>query len=157
MSMERKQVTLDDIERRLIAEHFEPFHNWLRQLVSLSSAALTLLVGLQSHYIPQRPIALWLLRLCWGSLAIVVLAGVVSLRSEWQTPLDAAKALRKERDLLGDEETARRMVHNADHLPRRFSQIAVRCTFWFFVLSVVTLATFAILNLGAASEQPRIP
>jgi hypothetical protein len=132
----------------LLSLHREPFNDWLRQLVTLSSGALTLLVGLQSHYIPQHPTALWLLRLCWGSLAIAVLAGVVALRGEWQTPLDAYSALRRMRAIHGDAAAAADLMADSGHSPRPVFDLAVRACFWCFVFSVLTLAVFAILNVA---------
>jgi hypothetical protein len=150
--MERKPVTLDDIERRLVEQHIVPFHNWLRQLVSLSSGTLTLLVGLQNHYIPQHPTSLWLLRVCWGCLAIAVLSGLVALRGEWQNPLDAFSALRRKRANHGDAAAAADIEQNSSHAPRFIFRAAVQITFWCFILSVLTLAAFAILNLGVMPQ-----
>lgn len=152
--MERKEVTLEDIERRLIGFHREPFNNWLRQLVGLSSGALTLLVGLQSHYIPQHPKGLWLLRLCWGCLAIAVLAGVVALRGEWQTPLDAYSDLRWMRHTRGDAAAATDLMTNSGHAPRPVFHRAARATFLCFCVAVLALAAFAVWNLG---EVPVLP
>ena len=41
---ERKQVTLEDVERRLVEEHRKPYYDWLRHLITLAVATLTTLV-----------------------------------------------------------------------------------------------------------------
>ncbi len=145
---EQKKVTLEYVERRLIAEHREPFHNWLRQIITLASGALTLLVGLQSHYIPQHPKGLWLLRLCWGCLAGSVLSGVFSLRSEWQTPLSGAMKLRSIRTTLGEDAAMDYVLANPSIVPDRKFAIATRATFYLFCIAVVSVAIFAVWNLG---------
>jgi hypothetical protein len=148
--MERKVVTLDDVERRLVTQHREPFNNWLRQLVTLSSGALTLLVGLQGQYVPQHAKGLVLLRLSWGFLAVAVLAGIVALRGEWQTPLDATSRLRELRGVHGDAAATASLLADDSYRPRRVFVLATEATFWAFVLAVVSLAAFAMWNLGSA-------
>jgi hypothetical protein len=148
--MERNFVTLDDVERRMVTHHREPFNNWLRQIVTLSSGALTLLVGLQSQYVPQHPKGLILLRASWGLLAVAVLAGIVALRGEWQTWLDATSRLRSLRQTRGDAAAAASLSADDSYRPRQIFLVATQATFWAFAFAVLLLATFAIWNLGSS-------
>jgi hypothetical protein len=146
--VERKVVTLDDIELRLLLEHVKPHYDWIRHVVSLCTGSLTLLVSLQTHYVPKAPRSLWLLALCWLLLAGSVFSGLVPLRAEDQTPLDAAKDVRRMRRELGDEETAARLTRNSGFAPRPIFTWARRTMIMSFSAGIAVLTTFAILNLG---------
>jgi hypothetical protein len=146
--MERKLVTLDDIDRRLVSAHVKPYYDWIRRVISLSTVSLTLSVSLQSHYIPkEEPKWVWLLALCWVSLAISVLFGVLALRGEYKTPLDAARELRQSRIDYGDEAAASAAARNPDFKPKDKFKWAQRVMIFSFVSGVVSLAFFAVRNL----------
>lgn len=146
--MERKVVTLDDIERRLVLEHIGPHYEWIRHVVSLCTGSLTVLVSLQTHYVPKAPRGLWLLGLCWFLLAASVLSGLVALRGEDQTALDAAKDLRRMRRELGDEAVAVRLSRNSAFGPRPIFTWARRIMIASFSVAIAALTVFAMLNLG---------
>jgi hypothetical protein len=145
--MERRTVTLDDIERRLVSEHRKPFYEWIRHVVGLSTASLTLLVALQSHYIPNDPKGIWLLAVCWLSLALSVISGVLALRGEYQTPLDAARNLREKRRAHGDAETVAWVARGSGYIPRPIFKWARGVMVCSFLLGVVSIAVFAVWNL----------
>lgn len=144
----RKIVTLDDIERRLISEHRKPYADWLRHVVSLSSGALTLLVGLQSQYVPKIPKDIWILKCCWCFLALAVLAGLYALRAEWQTPLDACRDIQRRRLIHGDEATALYLEGASGHDPRSSHALSRKGAFVAFSSAIVFLTLFAVRNLG---------
>lgn len=146
----RKEVTLDDIERRLVLEYGEKRYNWHRQLVTLSSGGLTLLVSFQSNYVPEHPDFIIFLKLCWGALAISILSGVLALVGAAQTPLDLAVSLRRRRESYGDGETVR-FLNETNGIPQRERipyQVAERLLVGSFVLALLSLSVFAILNIG---------
>ena len=93
MSNERKMVTLDDIERRHLADHRKPYYDWLRHLVTLCIGTLTALVALQGHYVPLHPKLLWALAVCWASLTASIFLGILALRAEYLLPLEAVKKI----------------------------------------------------------------
>lgn len=134
----------------MVTQHREPFNNWLRQLVTLSSGALTLLVGLQGQYVPQHPKGLILLRASWGLLAVAVLAGIVALRGEWQTLLDATFELGRLRQTRGDVAAIASLSTDSSYRPRKTFLVATQVTFWAFAFAVLLLAVFAIWNLGSS-------
>lgn len=146
----RKDVTLDDIERRLVLEYGEKRYNWHRQLVTLSSGGLTLLVSFQSNYVPEHPDFIIFLTLCWGALAISILSGILALVGAAQTPLDVAVTLSRHRENHGDSETARFLnetngISQRERLPY---QVAERLLVGSFVVALVSLSVFAILNIN---------
>ncbi len=145
--MERKTVTFEDIERRLITMHREAYYNWIKHVVTLASGALTILVSLQSNYIPDNPKGLPLLILCWVGLVLSISLGVVALFGEAQTPLDAAKNIRKNRQQYGDAHVANAMEKNSATNPRKNFLYAQKVLPWLFVASLCSLCIFAVINL----------
>jgi hypothetical protein len=143
---ERRIVKLDDIERRLVKVHRKPFHDWIRQIVTLSSGGLTLLVGLRGNYVPHDPKALWTLYVCWISLATCILSGVVCLAYEWRIPLLAAKHVRDMRIEQGEAATIQHVqTHVGPPVPgiAKWSSILTFCS---FCVAVIALTAFALLN-----------
>lgn len=100
--METKNITLDDLERRHMANHLEPYWGWIRLVLSLSTGALTVLVSLQGHYVPMKPVHPWLLVLAWLLLVVSIAAGLWALRWAHLGPLAAARNLRRLRRRAGD-------------------------------------------------------
>src|SRR3989338_1394547 len=145
--MARRTVTLDDIERRHVSQHLKPYYTWIRHVVSLSTAALTLLVSLQNNYVPNEPRSVWLLAVCWGAFAMAVLSGICALHGEWQTPLDAAQALHRRRAVNGDMAVAAEVARNSGFVPRSIYRYARRLMICAFLVGVVSIAAFTIRNL----------
>jgi uncharacterized membrane protein len=70
------------VQREVTERMDAAYRAWLDKVTTLSLAALTLLVSLQSTYVPQNPRGLWLLCAVWGLLAASVLAGLLALFGE---------------------------------------------------------------------------
>lgn len=75
---------LNDVKERVTERYNAAYQAWLEKLTTLSLAALTLLVSLQSTYVPQSPRGGWLLSGTWGLLALAVLAGLLAQFGEAQ-------------------------------------------------------------------------
>lgn len=144
---QRKLVTVEDIERRLVGEHRKPYFDWLRLVVTLALAALTTLVALQGHYVPQNPVAPYLLAVGWVALALTIVAGLFALRSEYATPLAAAREIRSARSALGDQAAAAEITRNPGTGPSPFHKWAVRAMVACFLTALGSICTFAIVNL----------
>lgn len=144
---ERKQVTLEDVERRLVEEHRKPYYDWLRHLITLAVAALTTLVALQGNYVPQSPRFRILLALGWATLAITIVSGLFALRSEYATPLAAVKNLRFMRAEMGDVAAAKHIRQNPGAMPNPFHKWAVRTMVCSFLIALTSVCAFAIGNL----------
>ena len=145
--MERKFITFEDVERRLIEIHRNAYYSWIRQVVTLSAGALTILVVLQNNYVPANPQALLLLKACWVGLALSILAGVVALFGEAQTPLDAVNEIRTDRRSLGDQATAAKLIKNSGTMPRKRYIFAQKILYYTFATSLLLLCAFAVLNI----------
>ena len=144
---QRKRVTFEDIERRLVGEHKKPYFDWLRHVVTLSVAALTALVALQGHYVPEHPRAPILLAVAWAALAITIVSGLVALRAEYLTPLQAVDRIRRIRKIYGDEHAAVSIMTNEGTPPSKYHRVAVRTMVGGFIVALLAICLFASVNL----------
>jgi len=155
MAEPRQELTLDDIQRRHVAEHRKPYYDWLRQIVTLCSGALTLLVALQNNYVPQHPSGLWLLQFCWLSLACSILSGMVALYGESGIHVDAHNRIGRMRRTFGDAQTVAHIQANNSPRVKKVYTIAAKATFYCFVVSVLLLTVFGVVNVGREQQEPR--
>jgi hypothetical protein len=150
MSTDRTVVTLDDLVRRHINDHRKPYYDWLRHLVTLCVATLTALVALQGHYVPRNAHHLWLLALCWVALTGAIFLGMVALRQEYLSPLEAAQRIQDSRAIHGDSKTAILVANRELQVtPPRHHRLAVKLMLPMFFLALLCLCGFAIANMGA--------
>jgi hypothetical protein len=144
---ERKLITLDDLERRHLAEHQAPYFDWIRQVVNLATGSLTVLVALQGSYVPQSPKWRLALLVAWLSLGLCVAAGLFALRWQYRARLVLAADLRQLRVEHGDQRAAalvqagRRMPVPASH------HWAVRAMTAALATAFAALCAFAGVNL----------
>lgn len=145
---ERKIVTLDDLERRGGEQHRKPYFDWIRHVVSLSTASLTALIALQGSYLPSHPRLPVLLAACWVALLTAILLGILALRAEYSVPLDMARKIRNLREAHGDEYATNYMRQNGFETPPWHHRWAVRLMMVAFVFAWSSLCLFAVLNLS---------
>lgn len=146
--MTQKDVTFEDIERRLLKIHRTAYYSWIRQVVMLAAGCLTVLVSLRNSYYPANlPVPL-LLKACWAGLGLSILLGLVALRGEAQTALDAIVNMHNIRDNCGDRRAAHMINQNLLTTSQKSRYIyAARAFYLSFALSLLCLSLFAILNL----------
>ena len=146
--MERKTVTLDDLERRHMENHLEPYYGWIRLVLSLATGSLTLLVSLQGHYVPKQPIYPWLLVLGWVLLGLSIVAGLWALRWSHMGPVVAARNLRRLRNKAGDHGAAVILQRGGGGAAPPASH---RWSIWLmstsFVSALLLLCAFSAVNL----------
>ena len=147
MTEPRKQVTVDDVERRLILEHKKPYFDWLKQVVTLALAALTALLALQGHYVPVKPLYQMLLVVGWVALAVSILAGLYALRSEYSTPLSAAQTLRNIRRGQGEVAAVHHLQAGGGYPPPGGHRASVTTLVICFALALICICAFASVNL----------
>lgn len=146
--MERKTVTLDDLERRHMANHLEPYWGWVRLVLSLATGALTLLVSLQGHYVPKQPVHPWLLVLAWVLLVLSVVAGLWALRWSHMGPLVAARNLRRLRRKAGDAGTVAVLERGGGGaMPPANHRWSIWLMSTSFVGALLLLCAFSAVNL----------
>lgn len=149
MTNDRKIVTLDDLERRGLQEHRKPYYDWIRQVVTLSTAALTALIALQANYLPSQSKAPFLLASSWLALLLTIILGMVALRTEYSSLLESAIRIRSSRQKFGDIETKSLILNGAlAVVPHWHHRWAVRLMVLSFILALCSLCAFAIVNIG---------
>lgn len=148
VQVERKIVTLDDIQRRHVDNHKEPYYAWIRQVVSLATGALTLLLGLQGHYVPLKPQVPVVLAVAWVSLALTVVFGLIALRWSYRAPMAAAEDLRRARRDLGDEKVVQwvRSGQLSARVPASH-RWSVRLMTASFIIALIAMCAFSVVNL----------
>lgn len=152
MSNDRVVVTLDDLVRRHVEDHRKPYYDWLRLLITLCTGTLTALVALQTHYVPRHPQQLWALALCWGALTTSIFLGLLALRAEYLSPLEAAQKIQNSRVTVGERATEILVLNRQFQVtPPWHHRWAVRLMLALFFLALLFLCVFAISNLGALS------
>lgn len=150
--MERTNVTLDDLERRHMASHLEPYWGWVRLVLSLATGALTVLVSLQGHYVPKQPAHPWLLVLGWALLVVSIVAGLWALRWSHIGPLVAARNLRRLRRRAGDAATIAILERGGGGaMPPANHRWSIWLLSTSFVAALCVLCAFAALNLLRAA------
>lgn len=153
---DRKEITPEDVILRLSESHLRPYYAWLRQILGLSSGALTLLVALQGSYIPQHPVGLPLLQWCWCLLALTILSVLVALYGESAIPLAAANELRKIWRDQGYTAIVLYLRNNSTTSPSPIYLCSAQIAICSFALSVVAMMSFAILNLVPPKQEPHV-
>lgn len=145
-----QKVALDSIERSHLAAYGEHVHVWYRQLLSLSSAGLTLLVALQGTYVPATPIHVWALQICWASLALCILFSLLLLWGQAQTRLDGANILRTKRAQTSDQAAVEmlRATGGIYFVERSIFSVARHLQAASFLVAICTLTWFAIANVA---------
>ena len=147
--MDTPEEGLNKIERSHLIAYGEHIHAYYRQFLGLSSAALTILLALQKHYVPQSPVLPILVQVCWASLALCVVLSLLLLWGRAQTRLDAANALRKERRSKTDQAVLEMLrSHNGAWPPeRKIFSVARYLQSASFLIALVSLTWFSIANV----------
>jgi hypothetical protein len=152
MSMEGYKI-IGPIIRTAQERRAKAYQEWLGRLVTLSGGGLTLLVSLQSIYVPHNPTGIWLLHGCWGCLGLAVLSGLLALYGEVQLHdeyrLRIVKRLEESHIpiLQMNAPEAQKIIADIRYEYRSIFVVAMRGCVFSFVLSIVLLTWFAELNL----------
>ena len=153
--MKRENVTLDDLERRHMGNHLEPYWSWNRLVLSLSTGALTVLVSLQGHYVPKVPLHPLLLVCAWALLVVSIAAGLWVLRWSYVGPLVAARNLRRLRHKAGDAGAIAILERGGGGArPPANHRWAVWLMSASFLGALLLLCAFAGLNVLAEARSP---
>lgn len=143
----KKEVTFEDLERRHLHNFQSAYFNWIKNIVSLSVGSLTALIALQGNYLSNSPQLPIFLGTCWSGLLLSILLGVKALWTEAGIHLDQADQIRTMRAQHGDAYTASYLEKNGGVGFPRSHLWSVRLMVASFVLSLVSLCIFAVVNL----------
>lgn len=136
---------LDVVVSKIQNEHRQPYYGWIRQVVTLSFGALTLLVLLQNNYIPSNPKLIWLLLTSWVLFAVSVLSGLLALYGESQIYLDTAHELSKISYKIRANNEDRYV--ETTHKLKPIYGIAFYAMLFCFLSATICLTLFASINL----------
>lgn len=151
--MTQETEGLNALIKRASDRHHKPYYDWIRNVITLSVAALTSLVALQQSYIPKEPKFIWMLALCWIALLCTILSGIYALRSEFMSYLDSIDTLNRMRRNKGEAMAALEIQRSGlTAKPNRWHRLAVKIMQWSFVLALCALSMFAVLNLPGLSS-----
>jgi hypothetical protein len=118
------------------------YHSWLKQILTLSSGSLTILVSLRNQILPEHPQSLILLQLSWFLFALSTILALFAIKGHhillFHTQQDCIRA--------ATDETCEQVAGIAT-VPKAY-QIPGVIVPWVFVLAVVSLSLFGILNLN---------
>ena len=138
---------LNKIEKDLLLRWDKAHFAWVRHIVTLSASGLTLLVGLKNNYIPLNPQYVFLIQLCWASLAASIASGLLVLFGASQSLLDAANHIKAQRAEHGDQQTALSTIDSIGYKPRPIFRKAFHVMVFFFLVSLLSLCVFATVNV----------
>ena len=137
---------LNEAENRHLQQSYDAYQKWIQHLVALSSGGLTLLISLQSHYLPQNPSAIWMLQASWILLAIATISGIVAVYAPAKTHMDAAVSIRIARMEVADPEAYSRVVKEGGTKTRSVYTWSAKVLFVSFVMALISLVAFACIN-----------
>lgn len=148
--MDKKSVTVYDIERRHYIEYTEKLQEWHKHIVTLSTGGLTVLVSFQKNYVPQNAEAIMLIKICWVALAICICCGLMVFFGQAQSRLDAAIDLRRQVNTYGEQAVAERIAatNGLGFMERILFRVARVLLPIAFLVSLVSLVWFAVINVG---------
>lgn len=146
--MTQETEGLNALVKRASDKHHKPYYDWIRNVITLSVAALTSLVALQQSYIPKEPKFIWMLALSWLGFLCTILTGIYALRSEFMSYLDSIDTLNRMRKEKGEARAILEIQRTGlTAKPNRWHRLAVMIMQWSFVIALFGLSMFAVLNL----------
>ena len=91
--MEQKEILPSHVARRLRMESNEAFFSWVKFIITLSTAFLSVLIAFKDNYVPKDPQYIFLLSTSFVCFLLTIFFGVIVLHTEIQTKLDAANRI----------------------------------------------------------------
>ena len=120
----------------------ETFFLFVDRVITLSTGALALSITFRTSFSKAEPILGWILKLSWGAYVIAILAGVSLLFGRAETHRRIAQV---EKEKL--KEPLPPMPYTVTPPPPRWLAKAQWAMVISFLIGIVALATFAMLNV----------
>lgn len=153
----RKIVTVEDVRRRLISEHREPYFNWIKQIATVSGSSLTALIALQSQYIPLNPNLPACLAAALALLLLSLLSALYAGRAEWSVPLERAIEIGRIRRSFGEAAAAEHIARSQGVLPSKGHRRTVAAAQGFLAAAFLLLCVFATANFDKIGSMRQLP
>lgn len=123
----------------------ERHYAWVRQMLTLCTGSLTVLVALHKSFVPESPRCHWLLYITWIGLGVSITIGATILHGE---AVHLRDGVRTEMDaFLKRLETGENKVRVRATAGPRHYDIANRLFLWCLAVSLVSLVCFALFNI----------
>ena len=134
---------IDKLLTEINEKHITAFYSWIRLIITLSSGALTLLVGLQKTYVPQNPEYILFLKASWIFLLLSICIGILASYGEPRSQQDLLKQLKSYRNLSPKD----RNNESIGVEPRKYIQYAQKALPLTFGGALLFLVLFAVFNI----------
>jgi len=116
---------------------------WLRQILTLSSTSLTVLIALRSQLVPEHPQSIWLLQLTWIALMIAIASALWGTAGYHKVLMRLYVSHRR-------AEQIRDQTSEMIPVPRFYLRCGKIAPFAFLV-ALLSLGVFGVLNIGTHS------
>lgn len=132
-----------DLSNQFFEKANAAYYGWVRQMMTLSSGELALLVSLKNSFVPASPSLLWTLGATWVCLAISLLCAAVVLWGEHRALGLAGIQFRRSAE--GKSPAIQRLTA----VPPTIAKYAATGLPWFLAASQLFLCVFALANIRA--------
>ena len=123
----------------------EKYYGWIRQMLTLCTGSLTLLVALHKSFVPDIPTFSWLLQITWIGLGVSIVLAATILHGE-SVHLHNRAQIEMKAFLKQIETSKNKLEVTATQGPWRY-EIAARMFPWSLSVSLVALVCFALANI----------
>jgi len=113
---------------------------WLRQILTLSSTSLTVLIALRSQLVPEHPESIWLLQITWIALMIAIASSTWGTAGHHKLLLRGYESYRRAEETM-DPRSERITVPRFYLLCGKTAPVA-------FLVALICLGVFGVLNVG---------
>ena len=131
---------------QIIDEATKEYYAWLKQILTLASGSLTVLIALRNQILPEHPQYLILLQISWILFALAIVLALFALRGHHILLFHTAQDFRQAATSQSSDTVAG--MTKAPDIYTRFGQIVPLV----FVSAVVALSLFGILNLSQGAK-----
>lgn len=138
------------MQQKLLEEHSSTYYQWIKNLITLASSVLVVLISFRNTYIPLNPTAFWLLQCCWSFLFGTIVLGQLALYGQIQAPFEVALRLEdvlKKSKKEKENTWAVAAVQGVTATPNRLFHLASQISAVLFVLALFLLVLFAAINM----------
>jgi len=127
----------------------DEYNKFCDYITYLSCGTLSLLVSFQKNYIPSHPQGIFLLQMSLTLLVLSVVLGILVRFGIAQTPLDASKENLEKMIIQKPEDLYWALKRNPVFHERKIFSHARKALIFSFLLSLVLLTWFVMLNIDA--------
>jgi hypothetical protein len=146
-----------DNAQALMDRAADRYYAWVRQMLTLTAGALTLLVSFQRSLVPADAKAVWAIQACWMSLALAVAMAATILHSEYRSLklLGMARTQKDHKISPRGVDLDQRVRSVEGHLILKqlwIDKWTVRLFPWLLTFALSLLTLYAVLNTRSTNS-----